>query len=386
MSVEAWKRWHDAFIKNPQPEFWIYLTDCRIPQYLAEKLHPILKVLGNAGIFNINQYMKKHTENWKIPDMEFRGYLSPYLPGAKTLTPPHLDGRGTQTSIHINLFSAGYNLVTMWDELATTKIAEDFWKIVDQHPPGVHEGPHYVMDAPFSFDHSETEWDRDKQSLLSEVRYPCKTIRLTAPSLLPLIANAPHTFKKVFPSNCDPIPSVSLACDVPYIGASYAVASKEMAKIFDGHERLAIDKGKPTCMIKICMWLLVQKAYASGGLLELYELEHLHAAYPFLRKMLREEFNPDPARTTERAVHNDYTTDEYACSRCNISLWNSIYVYRKANIDTKGSSEVKGAQFCRKCAHEKPRSQDWLRFLRFGKADKLRAQFDEVFQKFPPPL
>jgi len=56
--------------------------------------------------------------------MAYKGFLSP--PWGNLMTFPHLDGFGTQLSVHCVVMGSGYNLVHYWPRMTAAQVTINF--------------------------------------------------------------------------------------------------------------------------------------------------------------------------------------------------------------------------------------------------------------------
>ncbi len=125
MSVGEWDKWWETIKSQSDPLTIIYLvnidltdTDRRIIN--DDKSSPLAenKSIGEMGYFCLSHYIRMaYGPDIRIPPTGGKLYLSPPVSG-HILTPPHMDGYGTQLSTHYVFFGTGcYNRVDSWSPM-----------------------------------------------------------------------------------------------------------------------------------------------------------------------------------------------------------------------------------------------------------------------------
>ena len=131
MTVSEWDNWYQqnkVDIANGSCESLLYLVNIGVSslhhRQLQQALPDTLGKWSDMGPHSLSRFISEYSYHIPFPDMEARLYLSPPTPGG-IVTPPHLDGFGTQTSVHAVLFGKGcHNVVQYWDRIQHLPTAE----------------------------------------------------------------------------------------------------------------------------------------------------------------------------------------------------------------------------------------------------------------------
>jgi hypothetical protein len=184
MSLIEWDNWYRQTLEQRIEDIdtLLYLTDIELHggDFTSSllKLNPFLNdadSLADRGPRSLNWYIWRTSHDIKIPNMGYRLYVAPVIHDIAILTPPHRDGFGTQTSMHVQLFGDGYNLVYIWDLTPGQK--EIFQRIVGLLPlPDKQHLPHA---EPYEFNAADTDaWDTMREERLREWGIMGKAIKL----------------------------------------------------------------------------------------------------------------------------------------------------------------------------------------------------------------
>lgn len=212
----------------------MYLTDIgvRTIDHETLKTDPYTALLCHRGTLCLHHYINLYDIHIPLPDMDARLYLAPPWTGS-VLTPPHIDGHGTQLSLHRVLMGGGYNLVHVWPSFLP---AEDHkWREVVHLPPA-HRAQPLPHDIKYSIDCSPNEWDVEKEALLTNWGIYSSKFEVRPGEAIVLPPTKAHVFKKIGNTTDNspgviPVPILGYAGDCSYVGPSAESFGKNFLNI-----------------------------------------------------------------------------------------------------------------------------------------------------------
>lgn len=247
MKVGEWNAWlqeYRTFLRtNPNKLYpsLLYLTDIELftdKHQVTQEIRKHVDAVGfcdEFGSFSQAYWLKQFDPEFATPNMAGLFYLSPPSMGFIT-TPPHLDGGGTQTSVHLVLMGGdnSYNLVHTWSSSQDFLGNSTYWPVkkffldIAQIPSQSLELPHNTS---YESDLSQTHWHSKRQQELESMGCFGKQVKLRKGQVIVLPQGLWHTFKKSAQVNTNE----ELAAEEPLLGfagdSSYIGNSAESSSI-----------------------------------------------------------------------------------------------------------------------------------------------------------